>query len=113
MLEALSDRAPYDLLEDSAAAIEVGLLHILDDLGVAGRVNHQGSMLCLYFSERPVRSLQDAMDADAGRFNHWHQRMLEEGILLPPSPFEAWFLSTVHTTEDIDQILEAARNALT
>jgi len=113
MLDALSDPAVYDQLEDTAAGLEAGLRNILDDLKIPGCINRQGAMLCLYFNDGPVRSLQDATASDSDRFPTWHARMLEAGVILPPSPYEALFLSTAHTTEDIDHILEAARNALT
>jgi glutamate-1-semialdehyde 2,1-aminomutase len=113
MLDALSDRSLYDRLEDTGAALEAGLENILADLSIPGTINRQGSMMCLYFSDQPVRSLGDAMASDASRFKTYHARMLEGGVILPPSPYEAIFLSTAHAPADIDHILEAARNALT
>ena len=70
-------------------------------------------MLCLYFSDRPVRSLADVMASDRDRFTAFFHRMLENGVMLPPSPFEAWFLSYAHDAEALDQVLDAARTSLT
>jgi glutamate-1-semialdehyde 2,1-aminomutase len=103
----------YRVLEDAGAHLQAGIEHILEDLAVGGVVNRQGSMLCLYFSERPVLTLQDVMASDRERFRAFFHRMLEEGVLLPPSPFEAWFLSARHDVDVIDRVLEAVRNALT
>ena len=111
-LRRLQDPRVYERLEDAGAGLAAGLEHILEDLGISGRVQRLGAMLCLYFSAGPVRNLQDALASDVERFKRWHHRMLEEGVLLPPSPFEAWFLSTAHDQEAIDHILEATRNAL-
>lgn len=111
-LEALDRPGVYEGLEDAGAHLQAGLENIVDDLGVPACVNRQGSMLCLYFSDRPVRGLGDVMKTNRDRFTDFFHRMRTEGVLLPPSPFEAWFLSTAHDTEVLDFILDAARTAL-
>jgi glutamate-1-semialdehyde 2,1-aminomutase len=112
MLDALIGGEVHNQLEDMGAGLQAGLEHVLEDLGIQGRINRQGSMLCLYFSEGPVRDLREVMASDGERFKGFHRRMLEGGVILPPSPFEAWFLSAAHGTEEVDEILEAARTAL-
>jgi glutamate-1-semialdehyde 2,1-aminomutase len=70
-----------------------------------------GSMFCVYFTEAPVTNLSDAMKSDRERFARYFHLMLEAGIYLAPSQFEAGFLSTAHTEEDIEKTLEAASAA--
>lgn len=112
-LEALDRPGVWDALEDAGAHLEAGLRHIADDLGISACVNRQGAMLCLYFSDEPVRSFADVMASDRERFPPFFHRMLENGVMLPPSPFEAWFLSYAHDTDALDQVLDAARTSLT
>lgn len=111
-LEALDRPGVWGALEDAGAHLQAGLEHIVRDLGIPGRVNRQGSMLCLYFTDGEVTSFTDVMATEKDRFTDFHHRMLENGVILPPSPFEAWFLSYAHDTDALDQILEAARTSL-
>ncbi len=112
-LSELEDRTAYDRLEDAGAHLEAGLEHICRSLGIPAVVNRQGSMLCLYFSDRPVTNYAEVMATDRARFNRFFHRMREGGVLLPPSAFECWFLSTAHDEATCDRILEVARQALT
>ena len=74
--------------------------------------NRVGSMGSLFFTPGPVTGWEGASAGDSERFARWFRAMLREGIYLAPSPYEAWFLSTAHTPEDIDRTLEAAARAL-
>jgi glutamate-1-semialdehyde 2,1-aminomutase len=69
-------------------------------------------MLTLFFSQQPVTDAQTAERCDTARFAAFHRAMRAQGILLPPSQFEAWFVSLAHREEDIDRTIEAARKAL-
>jgi len=111
-LEALDRPGVWDALEDAGAHLEAGLAAVLSDLSVPAAINRQGSMMCLYFTDGPVRSLGDVMASDRARFTRFFACMLENGVMLPPSPFEAWFLSFAHDTDALDEVLEAARGAL-
>ena len=66
-------------------------------------------MFCGYFAQAPVHNLADAMKSDRARFAKYFHGMLEQGIYLAPSQFEAGFLSTAHTAEDIEKTVRAAR----
>ena len=80
--------------------------------GVPLRFNRCGSMFCGYFTSEPVHNLADAMKSDRGRFAKFFHGMLEEGIYLAPSQFEAGFLSTAHTPADIAKTVAAAQRAM-
>ena len=102
----------YAFLERQGARLADGLLDIARAADLPLVVGRQGSMLCPYLSPTPVTSFGDVMASDRERWTSFFHAMLEEGVLLPPSPFEAWFLSTAHDDEAIDEVLSAARKAL-
>lgn len=111
-LAELSRPGVYEQLEDAGAHLEAGLEAIFRRKSVPAQVNRQGSMLSVYFSAQPVTTLAAAMSSDRERFKRFFHRMREHGVLLPPSPFESWFLSTAHTTDVLDRILEAAAQSV-
>ena len=71
-----------------------------------------GSMFCLYFTEKPVLRWPDAASGDTERFRRYFHKMLDAGVYLAPSAFEAGFLSGAHTDDEVDRTVEAAREAL-
>jgi glutamate-1-semialdehyde 2,1-aminomutase len=79
--------------------------------GVPVQVNRAGSMFTVFFTERDVFNFETAKTCDTQRFNRFFHRMLEQGIYLPPSQFEAAFISVAHTDSDIDKTIAAARDA--
>ena len=89
-----------------------GLAEAAREAGVALQVNAHGSLLTPFFTDRPVRDFESAMAADTTRYGAFHRAMLARGIYLPPSQFEAWFLSGAHTTRHVEATLRAARQAL-
>jgi glutamate-1-semialdehyde 2,1-aminomutase len=111
-LELLEDRAAYAILEERGAQLEFGLRRAAAETGTAWTINRVGSMITAFFTDRPVRSYEDARTSDTARFGAFFRAMLERGIYLPPSQFEAAFLSTAHTVEDVERTIEAARDAL-
>jgi glutamate-1-semialdehyde 2,1-aminomutase len=111
-LRELEQTAAWSTLEDSGAFLEEGLSHVFRSVGVPAVVQRQGSMLCVYFAPKPCTTLAEVMATDRKRFHAFFHGMLERGVLLPPSPFECWFLSTAHDSEALDLVLEAARGAL-
>jgi glutamate-1-semialdehyde 2,1-aminomutase len=74
--------------------------------------NRCGSMFCGYFTDKPVHNLADAMHSDRARFAKFFHGLLDEGIYLAPSQFEAGFLSTAHTSEDIDKTVRTAAKVM-
>jgi glutamate-1-semialdehyde 2,1-aminomutase len=74
--------------------------------------NQVGSMFTWFFSAGPVTDFASASVSDTSAFARFHRRMLEAGVWLPPSQFEAAFVSTAHGQAEVEQVLEAARTAL-
>lgn len=112
MLEVLGRDGVYEGLEATSARLAEGLLEIASRRSIAMQVPRAGSMLCLYFAEHPVRGLDDVTGSDRERWLGFFRKMLAGGVHLPPSPYEAWFLSTAHDQSSIDHVLEAADSAL-
>ncbi|HXG41627.1 MAG TPA: glutamate-1-semialdehyde 2,1-aminomutase [Dehalococcoidia bacterium] len=111
-LRLLREEGTYRRLEELSARLEAGLAAALAELGVTATVQRAGSMLTLFFAPGPVRDYASARQADTGLFARFFAAMLEQGVLLPPSQFEAWFVSLAHSEDDIEATLAAARRAL-
>lgn len=107
-LELLTDEA-YQRCFDCAAALEAGLVAIFRDLEVPAVVQRVGAMLSVYFTEDPVNTTAAAMATDREYFGRLFTGLLAEGVNLPPSPLEAWFLSAAHSEADIEHTVEAVR----
>lgn len=111
-LEQLLDGKVYDKLEQLGAMLEEGLKKAAEKAKVDVCVNRCGSMICGYFTKGPVHNLADAMKSDRNRFAKFFHTMLDEGIFLAPSQFEAGFISAAHSEEDIQKTIAAAEKAL-
>ena len=77
------------------------------EAGIPLQVNAHGSLLTPFFTEAPVRDYESALTADTARYGTFHRAMLTRGIYLPPSQFEAWFLSAAHTDEEVRRCADA------
>jgi glutamate-1-semialdehyde 2,1-aminomutase len=102
----------YTRLEEQGAQLEAGLTQAAKSAGVPVTFNRCGSMFCAYFTDGPVRHLADAMRSDRDRFKRFFHGMLDAGIYLAPSQFEAGFLSVAHTPADITHTIAAAEKIL-
>jgi glutamate-1-semialdehyde 2,1-aminomutase len=111
-LDQLDRPGVYEELESLGARMEAGLKAALHAAGVPGCVNRAGSMWTLFFGVDAVRNADDARRCDTARFGRFFHRMLEQGIYLPPSAFEAAFLSLAHSEGDIDVTIRAAERAI-
>jgi glutamate-1-semialdehyde 2,1-aminomutase len=111
-LEELQRGDAYERLEHLGATLEAGMRDAAKSAGVPVQFNRCGSMFCGYFTSEPVHNLADAMKSDRECFKKFFHGMLEEGIYLAPSQFEAGFLSTEHTEEDIERTVQAAARVL-
>ncbi|MCC6442415.1 MAG: glutamate-1-semialdehyde 2,1-aminomutase [Armatimonadetes bacterium] len=110
-LSILAGPGVYDRLEASAAALEAGLREAARASGVPAAFNRVGSMMTTFFTGSPVSDYASAKRSDAARYAAYFRALLEEGIYLAPSQFEAAFVSLAHSEEDIDRTIAAARKA--
>jgi glutamate-1-semialdehyde 2,1-aminomutase len=111
-LHLLAKPGTYERLEELGARLETGLCAALSETRVVGCVNRVGSMWTLFFGAAAVPDCRAARGCDTSAYANWFQGMLGRGVYLPPSQFEAAFISLAHTEEDIDLTVRAAREAL-
>jgi glutamate-1-semialdehyde 2,1-aminomutase len=111
-LEILGRPGTYERLAHLGARLGDGLAAAAKAAGVLHTVNRIGSMLTLFFTPTPVTDYATAKTADTQRFGAFFRGMRERGIFLPPSQFEAMFVSLAHTEDDVDQVIAAARDSL-
>jgi glutamate-1-semialdehyde 2,1-aminomutase len=111
-LQELRDRPPYERLETLGARLARGLSAAARDATVPHRVQRVGSMWTLFFAPAPVTDYESAKQSDTARFARFFWAMLDRGVYLPCSQFEAAFLSAAHTEAHIDETIAAARKAL-
>jgi glutamate-1-semialdehyde 2,1-aminomutase len=101
----------YAGLEKHTATVAKGVAGAARDAGIAVETNRAGSMVTWFFTGAPVNDFASAAGSDTEAFGRFHRAMLDLGVWLPPSQFEAAFLSTAHIDADIDFTVEAARKA--
>ena len=111
-LRGLQEPGVWERIADAGRRLLQGLGQAATEAGVAGQPVQVGTMLGFFFTKKPIRSWVDAkLHADTARFATFHRAMLERGVYLPPSQFEAWFLSSAHGDAEIDATIAAAREA--
>jgi glutamate-1-semialdehyde 2,1-aminomutase len=111
-LEELSNGNAYARLEHLGALLESGMNDAAKSARIPVRFNRCGSMFCGYFTDQPVHNLADAMKSDRDRFKKYFHGLLQNGVYLAPSQFEAGFLSAAHTEADIELTVRAASAAM-
>ncbi|MGC9199129.1 MAG: glutamate-1-semialdehyde 2,1-aminomutase [Acidobacteriaceae bacterium] len=102
----------YQQLDNTTAAIQNGVALLAADHGIALTSNRVGSMFTWFFTSQPVQDFASASTSDTAAFARFHRAMLEHGVWLPPSQYEAAFVSAAHGDREVDLILQAARAAL-
>jgi len=107
-LELARQPGAYERLDQLGKRLEDGLQEAIRASGVPAVVQRVGSMLTLFFTSEPVTDAARAEACDTALFARFHRAMRDRGILLPPSQFEAWFVSLAHSETDIDRTVEAA-----
>ncbi len=111
-LSELHDRSPYGRLERLTTRLVRGLHEAAHDAGVAHTIPHLASLFTLFFNPAPVSNYSDAKRSDAAAFGRFFWAMIERGVYLPCSQFEAAFVSAAHSDADIEYTIVAARDAL-
>jgi len=99
----------YKMLEVASKKLEEGIRRNLQEVGKNYAINRVGSMMTLFFTEREVKYYDDAVSSDTKLFANYFQEMLIQGIYLPPAQFEAFFISTAHSDDDINKTIEVQR----
>ncbi|MEQ1869879.1 MAG: glutamate-1-semialdehyde 2,1-aminomutase [Vicinamibacterales bacterium] len=110
-LEQLKPRV-YKELAALGTRLAGGLASAARAAGVPLQVNAFGSLVTPFFTAQPVRDFASATGANVDHYGRFFRGMLERGVYPPPSQFEAWFLSTAHTTRDVDRTIKAAHDAM-
>jgi len=110
-LDLIDDKNVYDRLETATQALIQGLRDSAKRSGIPVQVNQIGSMFNLFFSQTVVKNYEQAKATQHQLYTPFFQTMLDQGVYLPPSPFETWFMSLAHTDQQIEQTLDAANLA--
>ena len=110
-LTALTTRPPYARLETRSRQLAQGLEAAAKACGMAIQVHRFGSMLTVFFSGAPIRTLADVKASRRDQFARWTHALRQRGILVPPSPYEAMFVSTAHTQAHLTRFIEASRES--
>jgi len=111
-LKQLTKPGLYEEMTQMARRLVFGLRAELADAGIPAQVNAIGSLSTIFFTKEPVRNYTDAKRSDTRRYARFFREMLDRGIFLAPSQFEATFVSAAHTSADIDRALAAAHESL-
>jgi glutamate-1-semialdehyde 2,1-aminomutase len=104
--------AVYKKLEEKSSYLEKGFKENLKAIGKNYAINRVGSMMCMFFTEKSVDDFNSAVSSDTNLYGKYFHEMLKRGIYLAPAQFEALFVSTAHTKEDLDKTITAHREAL-
>ncbi|HXU24333.1 MAG TPA: glutamate-1-semialdehyde 2,1-aminomutase [Tepidiformaceae bacterium] len=112
MLDQLAGGEPYRRAEELARHFEHGLVAAVRRAEAPASVVRLGSMLTLFFRAEAPTNYEQARECDTAMFGRFHHAMLERGIMLPPSQFETWFVSSAHSEADIDATVNAAHEAV-
>lgn len=111
-LELLQKPGTYEYLDKITKKLASGLLQVAKETGHEACGGQISGMFGMFFTSGPVHSYEDAKKSDTAKFGRFHRGMLEQGIYLAPSQFEAGFTSIAHTDEDIERTLAAAREVM-
>jgi len=105
----LCDKALYDKVNLRAQQVGAGISQVFTETGISHQYQFAGNLFSFFFTEEPVRSYEDAKNQDTKFFAKFFHSMLKNGVSLPPSAFEAWFVNGAMTDLDVEQIIRAAK----
>jgi glutamate-1-semialdehyde 2,1-aminomutase len=108
----LAEAKFYEQLDQRSSKLAQGFREAAKKVGVPAQVNSLGSLVTIFFNSAPVRNYDEAKKSDTGRFASFFQEMLRRGIFLPPSRYEALFVSAAHTDAEIDRTIAACQESL-
>ena len=110
-LEVLREEGVYEKMDKLGSRLEEGILAAAEEFGVTITINRLKGALTIYFTDQKIENYEQAEATDGEIFGRFFKLMLEQGINLAPSKYEAWFLTTEHTEEDVEVSLQAVRKA--
>ncbi|MBU9674978.1 glutamate-1-semialdehyde 2,1-aminomutase [Planococcus sp. CP5-4] len=110
-LEVLQEQGVYERMDQLGKRLEAGILAAAEKHGVTITINRLKGALTIYFTDQKVKNYEQAEATDGEMFGRFFKLMLEQGINFAPSKYEAWFLTTEHTEEDIDTSIRAVEHA--
>lgn len=113
MLDLLSEEGVYESLEKKSAKLCQCLQQNVEALGIEAQFTRVGSMFSMFFTAQEIIDLETVKSCDTDFFKRYFNALLEEGVYIAPSQFEAGFMSAVHTDEEINLTIEASRKAMT
>lgn len=105
-----NNRYIYGELDTKGQYLADGLTAVLIEKAIPFRINHMGSMISVHFTDNDVTDFASAAACDIALFNRFFHHMLDNGIYLPPSAYESWFMSSALTTADLDKTIDAVRS---
>lgn len=111
-LKELIELNPYENIDKLTSKLAYGISEVLKEKGVPHTINCIASMFTVFFSEEKVKDFETAKRSDAKMFGRFFRALLKNNILIPPSQFEAWFLSAAHTQEDVENTIERISRAV-
>lgn len=111
-LTELRKPGQYETIERKTQMLGEGLQKVIHDNGIPGQIQRIGGLLCLFFTKQPVRDYTSAKQSDTARFARYFWSMLSRGIYLPPSQFEAWFISLALEDDMIEETIQATAAVL-
>lgn len=100
----------YEKLNNTTETLDFEIGKILNEKGIAHKINRKGSMMSVFFHTNRVSNFEEAADSNHSLFNNFFHQLLAQGIYLPPSGYETWFISDAINDAEIDKTLEAVRN---
>jgi glutamate-1-semialdehyde 2,1-aminomutase len=106
--ELKSNPRIYEELDEKCSYLEKGLHEVFEKKEMKHRINRLGSMISIHFCEHDVTDFETASKADIPLFNKFFHHMLQNGVYLPPSAYESWFLSNALSYQDLDATIKAA-----
>jgi len=111
-LKQLTRPGLYEGIREQSHRLVEGLREALAESGMAGQVNATESLATLFFTAQPVRNYSDAKRSDTKRYARFFREMLDRGVFLAPSQFEAAFVSAAHSARNVTQTIAAAQDSL-